>query len=93
MFITRTLNDGPVLGPAGGGPVLPAVGLILPSQVANFRFRTPAPSFSVPASIPPALQPLVNAVAAPGKPWYMTWWGVGLILGGGYLGYRRFKKS
>jgi len=50
---------------------------------------TPIPPGQI---IPPAnaLPPNVT-IASLNEPWYMTWWGLGLIGAGAFFGYRWYK--
>jgi hypothetical protein len=49
----------------------------------------PTAGGNIMTSPPPGL-----LTTAPGaaKPWYMTWWGIALIVGGGYFGYKWYSK-
>lgn len=59
-----------------------------------FATKTPGstPSQTVVTS-PPSTAPVVpiaTGIVAPSNPWYMTWWGIGLIAVAGYFGYKKF---
>jgi hypothetical protein len=37
------------------------------------------------------INPVTAVPVASLKPWYMTWWGLGLISVGAFVAYRKFK--
>jgi len=58
---------------------------VRPQMTASIAI-TPNPPIVVPG-IP---QNVTNAITGAGKPWWQTWWGIGLIVGAGYFGYKKF---
>lgn len=80
---------------SGVGPKTFNIGQNLLSRLTSAISINPTASaatgtgvFSTGAS-PPAMAtaPVLTPVASP---WYTTWWGILLILGGGYFGYKKF---